>query len=102
MDDDSQRWQRVEELCQAALEQPADVQSAYLDRACAGDTGLRRQVDALLAYSQTVDHFLETPIGAVAVHVLGEQAHRALAGRGIGTYVLDECIGQAVWGSRAR
>jgi hypothetical protein len=35
-------------LFAAALELPVDQRSAFLDRACAGDAALRRQVEALL------------------------------------------------------
>ena len=42
------------------LTSPAE-RSAYLDRACEGDTELRRQVESLLEASSRADRFLETP-----------------------------------------
>jgi eukaryotic-like serine/threonine-protein kinase len=46
----------------AALEiaDPAE-RTAYLDRACAGDAALRRQVEALLAAHEREGHFLDVP-----------------------------------------
>ena len=41
-------WLKVEELFHAALERPPEERPAFLDRACNGDTDLRRQVELLL------------------------------------------------------
>ena len=43
-----ERWQRIHEVFQAALEQPAAARAAYLDEAGAGDPVLRREVESLL------------------------------------------------------
>ena len=44
-----ERWQQVKELFQSALEGESSQQAAFLDKACAGDASLRRQVEALIA-----------------------------------------------------
>jgi len=52
------------ELFMAALQiQDAGERSAYLDRASAGEPGVRRRVDALLAAFDRVGDFLEQPAG---------------------------------------
>jgi eukaryotic-like serine/threonine-protein kinase len=43
----------------AALELPADQRGAYLDQACAGDTALRRQVEALLRVHDDAGKFFD-------------------------------------------
>src|SRR5208282_5111285 len=43
----------------AALELPADQRGAYLDKACAGDAALRRQVEALLRVHDDAGDFFE-------------------------------------------
>jgi serine/threonine-protein kinase len=43
------RWRRIEELYQAALQHPAHGRAAFLAEACAGDEALRRDIDSLLA-----------------------------------------------------
>lgn len=53
-------WQRVRELHGRAAELPPDQRSAFLDRECAGDAELRREVEALLA-AHLEDSFLDPP-----------------------------------------
>src|SRR5690349_10360098 len=53
---------RVEEVFFAALEKGnAAERAAYLDSACGGDTGLRRQVERMLRAHPRVGDFLGTP-----------------------------------------
>src|SRR3984893_1572021 len=54
-------WLKVEELFHAALERPPEERPAFLDRACNGDTDLRRQVELLLAKEDQAGSFLEVP-----------------------------------------
>src|SRR5262249_4447023 len=52
------------DLFMAALQiEDAAGRSGYLDRACAGDAGLRRRVEALLATFQQAGSFLQRPAG---------------------------------------
>src|SRR5215470_19782426 len=50
---DKQRWQQIETLYHAALERPPDERAAFLADACADDSGLLREVEALLRYDPT-------------------------------------------------
>jgi serine/threonine protein kinase len=45
---DAARWQRIDEVFAAALEQPAGQRRGFLDRACGDDAELRREVASLL------------------------------------------------------
>lgn len=56
---DAERWSRVEQVCQAALERDAKEQAAFLASACGGDQELRREVESLLMHRQTADTFME-------------------------------------------
>ena len=44
-----ERWQRVSELYEAVLDRPAGEREAFLADLCGADTGLRREVESLLA-----------------------------------------------------
>ena len=44
-----------------ALQLPGGERAAFLDRACAGDEDLRRNVEALLRAHERIGDFLETP-----------------------------------------
>lgn len=57
---------RVKEVFLEAAEQPDDAaRTAYLDRACAEDAGLRERVEALLRNHDPAGSFLGTPAGVV-------------------------------------
>jgi len=100
----SERWRRVEALCQATLDRDAADRDAFLASACAGDEALRREVDALMAHAPTADRFLAAPIGAVAARVFTVDAERPLAGCRLASYIIGECVGAGGMGEvyRAR
>ena len=52
-------WQQLDKLFQGALEREPDERSAFLDKACDGDEGLSRQVQALLAAHEQAGSFIE-------------------------------------------
>ena len=88
-----ERWQRIETLYhQASDRAPAD-RSAFLATACAGDEALRRNVESLLAESDSDDSFLSKPPIAVPAH-LGPGLERAtMIGGTLGGYRLQALIG---------
>jgi hypothetical protein len=43
---DPERWRRVEDLYHAALEQPAETRSLFLNPVCASDSELLREVES--------------------------------------------------------
>jgi serine/threonine protein kinase len=67
------RWERIEQLCQAALEREEAHQAAFLDAACGGDQDLRREVESLLAHRQHAENFLEAPAMQVAARALAAE-----------------------------
>lgn len=58
---DAERWKRVDDLLQSALQVPADQQAEFLRHACAGDTELLEEVRSLLTAHRKVGSFLEPP-----------------------------------------
>jgi serine/threonine-protein kinase len=58
---DAARFQRLDALFAAALELPAAARSAFLAAACAGDAGLREEVERLLAADAAAGRFLVEP-----------------------------------------
>jgi eukaryotic-like serine/threonine-protein kinase len=49
---------RVEEICQEALDCDPSVRAAFLTEACAGDEALRSEVDSLLACERAANQFM--------------------------------------------
>jgi Tol biopolymer transport system component/predicted Ser/Thr protein kinase len=58
---DSKRWIQIDNLLQAALQQPRAEREEFLRGACAGDEALEREVRSLLVSHQEAGSFLESP-----------------------------------------
>ena len=74
---DPRRWQAASALFDEALELSVTRRPAFLDRACAADSGLRAAVEALIAADEDAAGFLEQPAvertGALAASRIGER-----------------------------
>jgi serine/threonine protein kinase len=73
---ESERWHRVEQLYHAALELEPNQRPAFLERQCATDSGLRREVESLLGYDQKAQHFIESPALDVAAQLLAQDPNK--------------------------
>ena len=90
----SERWQQVERLYHAALERGAERRAAFLAEACAGDEGLRREVESLLAYEEQAEAFIESPALEVAAKMMAEeQGATVAAGQTINQYKIISPLG---------
>ena len=78
----------------AALELPADQRGAYLDRACADDVDLRRQVEALLKVHDDAGHFFDKLASAARPDPVGSGILAENIGDRIGRYKLLQQIGE--------
>jgi serine/threonine protein kinase len=87
------RFQTIEEIFRAALDQKPDQISAFLDTACEGDELLRRKVEALLASRQRVGSFIETPAVGIATRIIQNGQADLLVGQTFGHYKLSKRIG---------
>jgi serine/threonine protein kinase len=88
-----ERWERIERIYQAALDQEPTARTEFLDRTCAGDSELRREVVSLLEAHKTDDRFLETPAVEAAARVLADETPRLAPGQRLGTYELIAPLG---------
>jgi Tol biopolymer transport system component len=90
---DPARRQRVDDLCDAALDRNASERAAFVAAACGQDDALRREVEALLAHARDAERFLEAPIGEVAAHILADEPRVPLVGRKIGSHKILSLLG---------
>ena len=67
-------WQRVKAVLETAVERDAGGRAAFLDEACAGDTELRRRVEALLASDDSMGEFLSEPLSGLAQRFRNQRA----------------------------
>src|SRR5437773_4672302 len=87
------RFQTIEEIYRAALEQDSDDVSQFLETACEGDDVLRRKVEALLASRERVGSFIETSAVSLAAKIIQNGQADSLVGQTIGHYKISESIG---------
>ena len=87
-----ERWNRIDQLLDAALELPPDKRAAFLDKACDGDEELRKEIDALLASDDGAHSFLERPALEMAAKALVDKKD-SMSGRTIGHYKITSRVG---------
>ena len=74
-----ERQSRVEQLVQDALELEEKQRGEFLERHCAGDEALRREVESLLAFDKDAQSFMEAPALQVAAMALAQRDSPAQA-----------------------
>jgi serine/threonine protein kinase/Flp pilus assembly protein TadD len=91
---EAERWLRIKSVCLEALERGEPERTAFVDRACAGDSELRAEVLSLLAAERAAASFGETPAAVVldARAPLEPAAPRLAAGTRLGPYELTAFI----------
>src|SRR5579872_3432169 len=86
------RWQRIEQVFNDASELPEEDRAAFLDRECAGDAELRREVESLLSHEDSASAFLESLANASAV------TRKHSVGVTVGPYKITGTLGEGGMG----
>jgi eukaryotic-like serine/threonine-protein kinase len=94
----TERWQRMNELFHPALQLSRSRRTEFLEQACAGDTGLYRELVALLKSSQPVGTTLRNVVAA-EVKRLASDVVGAQIGRRIGAFRLIKLLGTGGMGA---
>jgi len=93
-----ERWKRVEQVFESALEHPPAERAAFLDTACEGDAPLRQQVESLLlALDQAGTSAVFPPLNTPATNTLASPA--SVIGKRLGAYRIVQEIGRGGMGS---
>jgi len=93
-----ERWQQIERVLQVALEHEPTERAALLERECAGDPGLREEVESLIASAQTADRFLEGHAVEDAAPLLENTDSYSLIGHEFGHYLIEKKLGSGGMG----
>jgi TolB-like protein/Tfp pilus assembly protein PilF len=89
---------RSEEVYQGAVPLAGPQRAVFLDRACAGDESLRREVESLLEAHDRAANFLESPAIEVAGELYGGGQAASRVGRQIGRFRITGTIGSGGMG----
>jgi len=92
-----ERWKRIEQVFESALELAAEERSAFLDRACDGDPELRREVEAMIATTKDFGGVIQSAIAKEAIDLA--DSGDALLGKRIGAWRLARVLGHGGMGT---
>ncbi len=88
------RWARIDQLLDDAMELPLAERAAFLKQACAEDDELRQEVESLLAAHERAEaEFLKAPALEVAAQQMAAQNDRSLIGKVFGRYSVISVLG---------
>jgi serine/threonine-protein kinase len=85
-------WPRVEELFHQASQLGVAERDEYLARECAGDEGLRREVESLVTAFESNRSFMERPLLSEGLRALYGGPAGSLAGSSLGHYTISRML----------
>jgi TolB-like protein/Tfp pilus assembly protein PilF/tRNA A-37 threonylcarbamoyl transferase component Bud32 len=97
-----ERWQKVEEIFQAAVDLLPDERARYIAQVCANDTTLRRDVESLLSQHDSAGELLDQPFyGNTELNVFDSfmEEEDPMIGRRLGSYRIEREIGRGGMGA---
>src|SRR4030095_602062 len=93
-----ERWQQIEQIFRTVLQLEPAERTAILDRECAGDAGLRAEVESLIASASPADSFRTGNALNDAYVLLEDGESESLIGHQIGHYVIQKKLGSGGMG----
>jgi serine/threonine protein kinase len=91
------RWQKLEEVFDAAVDLSPEEQRAFLDQACGEDSELRSEVEHML--SGSISSQISSVIGNAAATLRKERDHDPLIGSLLGPYRVTKLLGRGGMGA---
>src|SRR3989454_3785346 len=93
-----ERWQRLKQIFQSALERNPAERSAFLSQACADDPALRSQVESLIASHDQAGDSIEAMAAEAATEMLDDDQAVSIVGKQISHYQVGSRIGRGGMG----
>src|SRR3984893_6446588 len=94
-----ERWVRIKELFEAAVDLDPNQRTALLDKECGGDEALRGEIESLLKSDERTEGFIEQPAFAIPHDLFPDNVEESFAGRQFGAYQIIREIGRGGLGA---
>jgi serine/threonine protein kinase/Flp pilus assembly protein TadD len=88
-----EQWKEIEAVFQSALTRDAVERSAFVDRECAGNEALRKEVADLLAAEEESRNYLTGSALEITADQLAQRRIHSVAGTTVGPYRLQKALG---------
>jgi eukaryotic-like serine/threonine-protein kinase len=88
-----ERWEQITEIYARALELGSNERIEFLEKACAQDEALRREVESLLAADAEAGDFIAEPIVKNALPFAAPESAPSLIGKKLGHYQIISRLG---------
>lgn len=99
----SDKWRKISDVFDAALDRPIAERAAFLEHACAGDEEVQQRVEEMLAADERQNLLMDRPaykvLGAFAPSMLSHDEAKSFSGEMIGTYRLIRELGRGGMGT---
>src|SRR6478736_992787 len=90
---DEERYRRIDEIFQAALELDPRERRSYISKACSGDESLLKEVEYLLASDGREWELLDTPALEMVAPLLAKDHPELEPGDSVGRYNIVSLLG---------
>ena len=95
----AERWARVKELFEAAVDLDPNQRAAFLEKECGGDEALRSEIESLLKSDEQTGGFIEQPAFAIPRDLFPDNVEEPFVGRQFGAYQVIREIGRGGLGA---
>jgi serine/threonine protein kinase/Flp pilus assembly protein TadD len=95
----AERWEKIKELFETALEREGSLRAAFLDEVCSGDPSLRAELGELIASHERAGSFMGAAAFEPAMRLGSEDRQDSLVGCRIGPYEIIREIGRGGMGA---
>ena len=96
---DHQKWLRIKEIFQQAIDLPVTERDAYIDTACREDDEVKAYVQKMIEADRHADEFMEKPFTLASIIYETGFIHDERIGTQIGGYTITNLLGQGGMGA---
>ena len=89
----AERWQRIKEILEGALQREPQEREKFLDEQCAGDIETRQEVETLLIADEQAGNFGETPAIEVMAEIIANDDSHLLIETSLAHYRIIDRLG---------